>query len=437
MRDPEGQVVLTAQDAQRRLTAPLPETHFLHSRQAGALVEQGKLIAYRYDGARTISAPRVAFVSLPTEWCDAQLRAAADLTLEVARAALAGGFELKDASAWNVVFDGAAPRFCDHLSFQPIAARQWWAFGQFVRHFVFPLGVSARTGLRGHRLFRLHRDGLTPQEVRQLLGLRRFATRLWPLLGKLAAQGDGGPGANGAGAPPARPLHRNLFDFCEWSMARNGKNLRRNRQWQRYTATRSHYDDDASAAKRDQVVRWLESCAPAWVVDLGCNTGEYTRLAAQAGARVIAVDSDHDCVQQLFIEEAGNSAIHPVLADLADINGGGGWCGAEYGNLVARLQGSADVVLMLALIHHLAVSESIPFTEIAALAAGITRRWAVVELIGVGDPLLAQLARQRRRDPSEFGLDLQRAAFARHFNVAGEFPIPGTARVLVLLDKLR
>lgn len=428
---------ITPNGVVRELRGALPDTHFLHTQTAAALAGQGQLVAFHFATPTEIHSPLVPFVSLPCEWSDAQLRAAADLTLAVSRQALAGGFELKDASAWNIVFEGTVPLFCDHLSFQPIGSRQWWAFGQFVRHFVFPLGLSERAGLRAYRSFRLQRDGMAPDEVRKLLGLRRFMTRLWPLLSSLA--GNGAPNAAPGAAPLAkggRSLHANLYDFCQWSLGGLGQRNRRNRNWQAYTDTRSHYPDSASLQKQQQVRQWMLDRQPAWVLDLGCNTGEYTRMAADAGARVIAVDSDHDCVEQLFMREAGRRDIHPVVANLADLNGGGGWNGSEYTSLATRLAGQVDMVLMLALIHHLAVSESIPFDRIAALAAGMSRRYVVVEFIGADDPLLQHLAHQRRRDGAEFTLDLQRIAFARYFSTLQEVPIIGTCRVLCLLEKL-
>ncbi len=435
MRDPEGSVHVTPDGVVRTLNGPLAASHFLHSPAARQLAEQGKLVPFEWQGELALHSPLVDFVSLPSEWSDAQLRAAADLTLDVARQALAGGFELKDASAWNVIFDGSAPLFCDHLSFQPAVTRQWWAFGQFVRHFVFPLGVSQVAGLPAHGVFRLQRDGLAPQQVRKMLGLRRFGTRLWPLL-----VGAAGGKASGGGAAPAaqpgQPMQASLFALCEWSLGKLGRGARRNRHWHDYTATRTHYTDAASELKYRQVGQWLAALQPQWVIDLGCNTGEFSRMAADGGARVIALDSDHDSIEQLFLQAAGRRDLHPVLANLADLSGGAGWGGSEHPALLQRLHKKADVLLMLALIHHLAVSESIPFERIAELAAGMTRRYLVVEFIGQQDPLLGQLAGQRRRDPAEFALALQQQAFARYFRTVEQVEVSGTARTLALLEVL-
>jgi SAM-dependent methyltransferase len=244
------------------------------------------------------------------------------------------------------------------------------------------------------------------------------------------------PGKTSAPSNGQQPLHRNLYDFCGWSLGRYGKANRKSRNWQKYTETRQHYQDVSSKEKCRQVQEWLRDTKAKWVIDLGCNTGEFSRLAAAEGARVIAVDSDHDCVEQLFMESMGNRAIFPVIANLADMTGGGGWCGSEYSSLFQRLTAAGDVVMMLALIHHLAISESIPFENIAKMAHQMSKRYLIVEFIGQDDPLLQRLAAQRQRSPAEFSIMSQECAFAPYFKTKATFNIPGTSRQLAYLEKL-
>jgi hypothetical protein len=152
MRDPEGRLLFREQHVVRFLYQPLGE-HFLRTPTASGLVESGKLIAFDIADPQTIVSPRVPFVTHPYEWCDAQFVDAASLTLEVCEAALKDGCELKDGSAWNIVFSGTRPMFCDHLSFKPVTQRNWWAFAQFVRHFIFPLCLSRYCGLNAKDAF--------------------------------------------------------------------------------------------------------------------------------------------------------------------------------------------------------------------------------------------------------------------------------------------
>lgn len=435
MRDPAGRLQFSHDKVIRTLaSADLRELGFLRHRAATALVDSGRLIPFAFRGDVVIESPRLPFVSYPFEWCDAQFRAAGLLTLDLAGEALAAGHELKDASAWNVIFDGARPVFCDHLSFQPLRRREWWAFGQFARHFVFPLAVSRLRGLRAHESFALYRDGLPPEKARSLLGARRFLTRLWPLLLERHAQAVPTAAATEAGKS-GKPFHQGLIDFSRPLLAAGRGAGRSPVRWDDYTNTRSHYSAESSRLKQDCVQRWLAHLAPAWVVDLGCNTGEFTHMAARTGANVIAVDYDHDSIERLHTGLEKAQRVHCVVGHLGDLSGGRGWRGTEFPGLAQRLESRADVLLMLALIHHLVLSEGIPLDEVVQLAAHVSRGHVIAELLDDTDPMVAELAAQRDKGTDDFSLQRQLQAFATRFDVLEQVSVPQTARTLVLLKK--
>lgn len=441
MRDPEGSLEFVGDHLIRSVAPQAAALPFLRAPIARQLVADGSLVDFEPLSGTRYRSPRLPFVSAPFEWCDAQLKLAARLTLEISLAIEAHGFELKDASAWNVIYAGCRPVFCDHLSFKPIDSRQWWAFGQFLRHFVFPLQVSRTTGLTSARIFRMSRDGLQAQETKRLLGLRRVFTRIWPLLwiGAGAPPTAAPPATPAAKPTPARGLHRNLYGFLSWALGGSGEDpaKRRGSVWIDYTRTRTHYEPSSQYAKREVVQGWLEQTQPKRLIDVGANTGEYTRLAAARGISVVALEQDHECVTRIFAESLNDPLVNPVLSNLSDLCGGAGWLGSEHSSLYNRLRGHADMVLMLAVIHHLAISESIPLDMIADFAAELSRGYAIVEFIRDNDPMLGQLAAQRNRRADEFSLPAQEAAFRRRFEFVSEHELAGTPRRLVLMRKLQ
>lgn len=442
MRDPQGRLHFDGDRAVRQLAAPHETPAFLAHPASRSLVESGALVPFSISTTRPgrIESPRYDFISLPTEWTDAQLRTAADLTLDVAEAALASGFELKDASAWNVIFDGTVPRFCDHLSFELVRSREWWAFGQFCRHFTFPLACARWRGLPSRAAFQLRRDGLDADQARALLGLRGRFSRLFPLLLRRTSStqptaDEAVPVVQGV-APGGATLHRSLIDYARRSLVgrRHAANAGES-VWSGYVGERQHYSPQAVLAKVAQVQQWLHAIEPRTVLDLGCNTGEFSRLALKFAQRVIAVDADHDCVQRLFLEARGDTRIHPVVADLGDLRGGRGWGAAEFGGLLERLANQADTTLMLALVHHLHVSEGIPLDEIAQLAARLTGRHLIVELLDSDDPMVKRLATQRRRDIGAFTIQGQLDAFGAHFDLVARVRLDDTRRELALMQR--
>jgi SAM-dependent methyltransferase len=431
VRDPLGSIRVGSEHIYRSLYLALPPDHFLHDGAARKMVELGQLVPFQLITEKEITSPRIAFVTYPHEWCNAQFLDAAELTLALSEAALPRGHELKDASAWNVIFDGCKPVFCDHLSFQKISDKRWWAFAQFVRHFILPLCLAKYRQLNASASFVISRDGIDPDVGRSLMGARRFFTRYWLLLLKPRASAQAGRSHAGVAS---NTNHKNLYAMTRWLLDGVRHVRRSTSTWLNYTEERAHYTQLASGEKYRVVGTWLAALAPAWVIDLGCNTGEFSKLAASAGAKVVAIDMDHESVQELYLSNKGEQ-IYPVVANFDDLSGGRGWGGNEFPGLLTRLVDHADMLMMLAVVHHLAISSAIPYDTIAATAAGLTKRYLIIELLDAGDPLVQQLAAQRSRLPAEFSISLQRNAFDRYFTTLEIIDIPESSRQLLLMEK--
>lgn len=435
MRDPQARAVLQPGAVFRHLREDLPADHPLHSSHAQRWIEQGWLIPFEWDGPRRLTSPRVPFVSAPDEWCDLQFADAANLTLSLLESANEASCDLKDASAWNVVFDGCKPVFCDLTSIEPLTTHHWWAAGQFARHFILPLWLSAETDTPAGNIFRMCREGASPEFARGLLGWRRFLSRCWPLLVE-QSNNAAAPETASAASPKTLTHRKHLVTSLRWMLESVTPQDTMRTQWSRYTTEREHYSDAALARKKQLVDQWISHLHPACSLDLGCNTGEFTRIAVAHGSKVIAIDSDHGSVQTLYRDHPNSTLVHPVRAPLDDVRGGSGWAGREHAGLPERLCGQADLVMMLALIHHLTVGYAIPLEEIAKFAAGCTRRWLIIELIDPADPKLITLCAQRRRHPGEFTLARQRTALDEAgFVVRQEEALSPGHRILALLEK--
>jgi SAM-dependent methyltransferase len=437
MRDPIGRVDVTTDGVIRTAYAPLPFPHFLDSPAAAELVERGLLTPFELEGRSVIRARKVGFATFPWEWTHAQFLQAANLTLDIAEAALSENQELKDASAFNILFERDQPEFCDHFSVQPIRRREWWAYGQFLRHFLFPLAASRHRDMEPADVFKASLDGLAPESVRKLLGAKRWSSRI----GIALLQSSGGS-SNGSASPvlatgPVKSLHKGLIDFLRWQLA-GLRRAPRASMWASYETTRSHYQATGLERKREIVARWLSGAAPTWVADLGCNQGEFSLIAAGiARAGVIAVDADMPAIEHLRTRLTADTPIYTVCAGLDDLPAGRGWMGREYRGLPQRLGAQADVTMALALIHHLAIGRSIPLPEVAELMAAATRRHLIVEYVEPQDPMVQELLVSRdRADGAGFTLEAQRRAFETRFRTIEEVALEGSPRRLALLEKL-
>ncbi len=170
----------------------------------------------------------------------------------------------------------------------------------------------------------------------------------------------------------------------------------------------------------------------AW--DLGANTGRYSRIAADAGKRVLAWDIDPAAAERNYraVRSEGRTDILPLILDLANPSPGIGWGGRERRSLLERA--NPDVVLALALIHHLAISRNVPLPMLVDLLATLAPH-AVVEFVPKEDPMVRRLLATRRDVFPGYSLDGFRAAAGARFDVLSESPIEDSPRVLFLLRR--
>ncbi|WP_408598201.1 class I SAM-dependent methyltransferase [Limnohabitans sp.] len=438
MRDPQAWLEFDSDFVLRHLNDPLPNEHVLITGVAQNWVQNNFLLPFEWLNADTLRSPRLRFITNPDEWSNAQLYDAAVLTLNMLSLANNNNADLKDASAWNIVYKGCRPYFCDHTSFQMLKYKTWWAGGQFVRHFISPLWLASETGLNSNDLFKISRDGADPELVKSTLGLRRFLSRCWPLLLSSTSESIAAAFEYKNDSQTNINIYRGqLLSSLKWMINGVSPDKSSKTRWASYTKIRQHYTLNSLEFKRQKVAHWLRSSQPKWTLDLGCNSGEFTELAANEGSQVIAIDGDHDAIQMLYKKFSDSETIHPVLASLDDIHSGRGWAGNEHAGLYKRLGGLSDVVMMLALIHHLGITSSIPLKQIANLANHCTKKWLIVELFDVVDSQLVWLCTQHQRSVNDFSISKQREAFLEMgFKLVEEVKIPDSFRSLVLFEKI-
>jgi SAM-dependent methyltransferase len=408
---------------------------------AGLLIEQEEVgLGHRLtDAACRVLRPRpLPFISYPYEWSFGQLQDAALLTLEIQQRALARGLELKDASAFNVQFEGCRPVFIDTLSFATYeAGRPWTAYGQFCRHFLAPLAVMAGRDVRLGRLLAAYLDGLPLDLAARLLPWRsRWRPGLLMHLHLHAWSVRRHADTSQPEAPPAqrRISTLGLASLLD-SLRRTVAGLRGRStasEWADYTHTHG-YTDAALESKRQIVHAWLDRTRPATVWDLGANTGQFSRLAAEHGAYTVACDLDPACVEEMYQSgrRAGSRDLLPLWLDLSNPSPGLGWAHHERAALADR--GPADVVLALALVHHLAIGHNVPLDAVAAYLRRLGRR-AVVEFVPKDDPQARRLLRSRPDTFADYDEGSFEKVLARSFQVVERQGLPGSGRSLWLAE---
>jgi SAM-dependent methyltransferase len=475
-RDPDGSVLCTGERVVRSVAAQrVPEfTEFLNSRTAQALISAESLIGTRAlsefkadpqldeqrrefffqsfaSSGRLFEHERVWFPSYPYEWPPEMLFAAGRLTLDVAEAALEEGYGLKDATPFNILFKGPDPVFIDLLSFerrQPDNAT-WLPYAQLLRMFVLPLLAAKYFGSKPHELLGTHPHGIEPEELyarcswRQRLRPSFLSTVSIPAwLGRKAQS-----------APPVKAQVRTRetgagdFDKTRFILRTQFRHLRKLLEkiepegktvksiWSGYTSTMS-YSPEEFENKRQLIGRWLGGAAAKTVLDIGCNTGAFSEIAARLGAAVVAVDSDPVVVGRLW-KRASRERLNvlPLVLDLAHPTPATGWENSENASFLDRAAGRFDTVMMLAVLHHLLVTERVPLTGVLNLAANLTRKDLILEYVDRADPMFQQLLRGRDALHDNFTREFFESTCQQQFTIVEKQPVKSNLRALYLLRK--
>jgi SAM-dependent methyltransferase len=388
-----------------------------------------------------IEHPRIPFSSFPEEWCWGMLHSAALLTLDLALEAETDGLELKDASPRNILFIGPNPCFIDLLSFRrPIAGVQGWLpLAAFLRGFLFPLALSAKFGLRLDRCFLPDHNGISHQETLELVGFRgsfrppfwkwlRLPVLLDPLARRLELQSEATQSQ-----PPG--FLRSLLTSLRNEVSRQRPAISAS-IWSNYEKDRL-YTDGALASKRTIVDQILASLATdSRVLDLGANTGEFSIMSGNRGFSTVALDKDPACVQRLFDHaRSQNLPILPLVMDVSRPTPAQGWACSEQPSFLERAEGQFDLVLALALIHHLRFPAGVPLRLQMEQVARFTRRWALVEWIPETDPQVTAFIKRFHYLPDDYHLAGFEAALDSSFKTVARMPLEESGRVLYLLER--
>jgi SAM-dependent methyltransferase len=389
----------------------------------------------------------VPFPSFPYEWPPEMLHAAACLTLDLAEKLLPEGMGLKDATPYNVLFRGPHPVFVDLLSVErrdPLDPT-WLPYAQFVRTFLLPLLLNKYLGVPIAQSLTTRRDGIEPEEAYRLCGpLRKL---LPPFLGLvsipvwLGARQDPDSRAvyrkKSAGDPErARFILRCLFRQVRRTLDKLAPESGRKSPWSRYMVSDHNYTPEQFNEKQAFIEEALKQVRAGRVLDIGCNTGHFSLMAARAGASVVATDSDPVVVGELWRAARQEQLdVLPLVVDITRPSAAIGWRNRECAPFLDRARGGFDLVLMLALLHHLLVGERIPLTEVIDLAAELTTRFLIIEFIAPDDSMFRRIARGRDQLFKGFTRDAFESAFVNRFKPVRSCRLGESSRWLYLLEK--
>jgi SAM-dependent methyltransferase len=446
-RDPESRVFYAGDEVYRALSPDGLED--FKALEASGLLDDSRVVrtevaqdtaALRgllvHEPAGVLKHERIPFVSYPYEWTFSMLKDAALLQLDLLLAALEKDLVLKDSTPYNVQFKGSKPVFVDVGSFERLREGEpWVGYRQFCMLYLYPLLLQAVKGVPFQPWLRGSIDGIAPAEMRALMSFRdRFRRGLFTnvflhaRLEKRYADRTKEVAADVKRVGFKKELFvanvrkmRKLVERLSWDPPEG--------VWTAYGERNTYTDDDAR--RKDEFVREVARSRDWGLVwDIGCNNGRYSRIAAEGARNVISVDADDGPVELLYrdLRGEGDEKILTLTMNLADPSPALGWRGLERKTMAER--GKPDLVLALALIHHVAISANVPVREFLDWLASLGTA-LVIEFPTREDPMVQKLLAPKREGlHPDYELEFFESALNEMFEVERSERLESGTRVL-------
>jgi len=387
---------------------------------------------------RIIQPDRIAFISYPYEWAFSQLKDAALITLSLQKRALKAGMSLKDASAYNIQFKNSKALLIDTLSFETYQdGRPWVAYRQFCQHFLAPLALMAYVDIRLGQLLRVYIDGIPLDLASELLpGRTRFSFGLLTHIhlhasaqrryaGKAVSQPHNGKGMSKQSMLGLIESLENTIKKLNWKPAGT--------EWGNYYDI-TNYSDSAFEHKKELVLDWTTRVQPKLVWDLGANTGVFSRLSSERGIQTISFDIDPAAVELNYrqVKSAKEQNLLPLVLDLTNPSPALGWHNRERDSFTGRAP--ADLVLALALIHHLAISNNVPLPQLVDFFHDMGQ-WLVIEFVPKTDSQVQKLLASRLDIFDHYTRVDFETAFGMRFEVLEAVQVRESERFIYLMRR--
>lgn len=448
-RDPSGFVFYKGGKVYRQINKSYRKDFqlFLDSGLYDRLKKEGLILSFKKvdkkqamtnEAYAVLETQKIPFVSYPYEWSFSQLKDVAETTLIIQKIALDYGMSLKDASAYNIQFIEGKPKLIDLLSFERYKeGTPWVAYRQFCQHFLAPLSLASFKDVRLSQLLRIYIDGIPLDLASKLLPKKTWVS--FPLLSHIhlhaKSQKYFAKVEENLKKQKKVISRKNLLSLVDHLLI-TVKSLRlklKTSQWKDYYSF-TNYTEGAFGEKKRLVSQFLDSLSPKTVWDLGANTGEFSQIAAKKGITTVAFDADFLAVEKnyLNVKKRKEKHILPLVVDLINPSPAIGFANQERKSLMAR--GPADCALVLALIHHLAIANNLPFYNIAEFLSKIANS-LIIEFVPKKDSQVKKLLSTREDIFLNYNKNNFEKSFSRFFKIVAIEKISLSSRIIYCLKK--
>jgi SAM-dependent methyltransferase len=440
--------------------------HLMHSGLYKSLTEKGLMITHQEveqsqsNFYKKLHPHQIHFQSYPFEWSYGQWRKALFAYLQINQIALAHGMILKDATPYNFYFEGGQAVLLDTSSFSFFNdGDPWIAYRQFCSEMLSPFALMHYNGQRWARITQSHLRGMPLNFVSKQLPLKSWLIMTCLLHihmhGKYAtndSENSSLRNSNKKGFEKSGEVVDNqtkqkgfskekivsLMKMLQSTVVNWKKPFSYEKNWIDYyqkDIASDKYLEHKEAIIKDWLAQLTHQNKIDSILDLGANTGKFSLLASEYAEKVIALEYDDICVDAIdraIVSEKRNN-IYCLRMDLAETTPNMGVLEKEYSSIYTRARSS--MVMGLALIHHLFISNQLNFDQIASMFNEFSKRQVIIEYIPITDEKVQFLIKDKQREYADYTEEGFTKALEQYFQIKERIQLEGSERILYLLEK--
>jgi len=393
------------------------------------------------NAALIIEHEKINHISYAYEWPFSLLKTAALSHLDLHISCLKDGFTLVDGNTYNIQFSGVRPKFIDIPSIVPYKdGEAWLGYAQFCEQFVAPLMLSADIGVPFHPWLRGSPNGVPLEHVSKLLPLRKHFSfnRLIHIV--LHSRMQKKYASHVENVRSDERISRAMTKEKLGSFLLSLRNLvvsmkigqTGQTEWENYENL-GHYGGADQQEKMAFVRHAVEQKSPDLLWDIGCNTGQFAEIALEAGAKyVVGFDVDLGALE-IAVTRAAHKSLNflPLYFDVLNPSPNQGWAERERGGIIRR--SSADMIMALAVIHHIVISGGIPLRQAIEWIV-LRAKSGVIEFVTKKDPMVQRLLANREDHFDDYNVNAFEAYLSEYAQILKRVSIQSGDRILYSFD---
>ena len=387
---------------------------------------------------RVFKHKKIDYISYPYEWSFYRLKDAALHHLNLHINLLKNNATLIDAYSYNVQFNNYSPIFIDLMSIKEYSEGEFWTgHKQFCESFLNPLVLKSKLGINYNNWFKGNLEGIDTSELSKLLKFKHMLS--WNIFynifllnyfEKKYKKNEDLKITKNKKLKKSYYLSilTNLVNFIDGLKPKKETSV-----WGEYSRDNT-YNEEEKKNKYEFISNYFNKNKSNRVLDLGCNNGEYSKLAIQSGCKsVVGLDYDLNAIDEAYlISKKERLNFLPLYFDVSNPSSDIGWYQKERKGFKKRL--NFDFVLALAFEHHLAIAKNIPLEDVINWITSLAPK-GIIEFVPKNDVTIQSMLKLKGDIFPNYNLENFKNFLSKKTKITSEKIVSKSGRTLFSFEK--